>query len=652
MQAVLRAGFRRVSGARDRRLKEAPVGVLRWGVARERVRASSRTERPRRAPPPLPGFAVSRPGDAAERAADRLARVALGSTAGARAAAPAPPPTPELLGAVGGPLREADRRELGDRFGHDFRNIRVHHDERAAAAAAAYRAAAFTVGQNIYFARGAYDPRSAGGRALLAHELAHAVVDGGRPLAVRRGGPCGGCAEVYEDVDEQRDERARAGAKAHKMIQRFYRSQLAHERRVPRSTKDQMDVVCPPSGTPEGAADLVKFGRLRADIGEIKSVNGAKYAALEVRHYLRRADQAVRRLHGDTSCGGKADRVDRRWDDHWFGGRVEAGRTPQLGVLDSVVPRHPGERIGKFSRSKTLYAKLDDGGAVLYWCNDSRRRREEEREARRAVAAQPEEKPAARPRRVRAELVGWHPSYDQAAHQLDLPEIEPGRQVFIAVPKVMFDPVEAQRQKEDLARRTRLLHPDVRAIPYLQFDPFLALGEAAQHPEFWMALAIGFLGGAAAVLLIAAVVEVAAAAAVGAVAVETGAVVAETGVVAAETGVAAGTTFTTSTGVTLTVLEGGAAAGTAATGATGAAIAGTAVFDKAAAAAAAALLVSMGTASEAQAEEATRKFIGRPASAVIDVTDRGGFGGYKKGQAIDINGVTYNLVIAIQSPSE
>ena len=640
-------------------------------MARERVPASSRSDRPRRTPPPLPGLAVSRPGDAAERAADRLARDALGPAARARRAAPAPPPTPEVLGALGGPLPEADRRDLGDRFGHDFRNIRIHHDERAAAAADAYRAAAFTVGQNIYFGRGAYDPRSAGGRALLAHELAHTVVDDGRPLAVRRGGPAGDCAEIYEDVDEQRDETARAGAKAHKMIQRFYRAQLSHERRVPRSTKEKMDVVCPRSGTPEGAADLVKFGRLRADIGEIKSVNGAKYAAPEVAHYLLRAGEAVRRLHGDTSCGGRADRVDRRWDDHWFDGRVERGRTPQLGVLDSVVPRYPpGETIGKFSRNKTLHAKLEDGGAVLYWCTKGSRRREEERKAKRAVAAKPQEKPVARPRRVRAELVGWHPSYDQAAHQLDLPEIRPGRQVIIAVPKVMFDPVEAQRQKEDLARRTRLMRVDVRSVPYLQFDPFLAIGEAAKHPEFWMALAIGFLAGAAAVVLVVAVVEIAAAAAVGTIAVETGViatetglvaaetglvaaetgvVAAETGVVAAETGLAAGTTFTTSTGVTLTVLGGGGASGTVATGAT---IAGTAMFDKVAAAAAAALLVSMGTVSEAEAAEATKKYIGRPASAAIDVTDRGGFGAYKVGQAIDVKGVTYNAVIAIQSPSE
>lgn len=125
----------------------------------------------------------------------------------------------DLLGALGAPLPEADRRDLGDRFGHDFRNIRIHDDERAAAAAE-YRAAPFTVGQNIYFGRGAYDPRSAGGRALLAHELAHTGVDAGRPLAVRRGGPAGGCAEIYDDVDEQRDELARAGSKAHRMIQR------------------------------------------------------------------------------------------------------------------------------------------------------------------------------------------------------------------------------------------------------------------------------------------------------------------------------------------------------------------------------------------------------------------------------------------------
>jgi hypothetical protein len=60
-------------------------------------------------------------------------------------------------------------------FGQDFSTVRVHDDARAARTADAIDAAAFTVGQDIAFAAGRYDPDGATGRRLLAHELAHVV---------------------------------------------------------------------------------------------------------------------------------------------------------------------------------------------------------------------------------------------------------------------------------------------------------------------------------------------------------------------------------------------------------------------------------------------------------------------------------------------
>ncbi|WP_418276926.1 DUF4157 domain-containing protein [Isoptericola jiangsuensis] len=69
---------------------------------------------------------------------------------------------------------------LGARFGHDFSAVRVHTDERAGATARALGARAVTIGQDIHFAPGRYDPHSAAGRHLLAHELAHVVQQDGR----------------------------------------------------------------------------------------------------------------------------------------------------------------------------------------------------------------------------------------------------------------------------------------------------------------------------------------------------------------------------------------------------------------------------------------------------------------------------------------
>ncbi len=76
-------------------------------------------------------------------------------------------------------LAPAVKSSFQTRFGHDFGNVRIHHDADAAASAASQGADAYTVGEDIYFAAGRYRPDSAAGRHLLAHELAHTVQQAG-----------------------------------------------------------------------------------------------------------------------------------------------------------------------------------------------------------------------------------------------------------------------------------------------------------------------------------------------------------------------------------------------------------------------------------------------------------------------------------------
>ena len=73
------------------------------------------------------------------------------------------------------------------RFARDFGGVRVHSGPRAAAAADALGARAFTLGQDIFFNVGQYQPHSSGGRQLLAHELTHTVQQsGGTPAPAQR----------------------------------------------------------------------------------------------------------------------------------------------------------------------------------------------------------------------------------------------------------------------------------------------------------------------------------------------------------------------------------------------------------------------------------------------------------------------------------
>lgn len=57
--------------------------------------------------------------------------------------------------------------------------MRVHTDPLAASAADAVNANAFTVGQEIFFANGLFEPHTRDGQRLLAHELSHTVQQAG-----------------------------------------------------------------------------------------------------------------------------------------------------------------------------------------------------------------------------------------------------------------------------------------------------------------------------------------------------------------------------------------------------------------------------------------------------------------------------------------
>ena len=61
------------------------------------------------------------------------------------------------------------------RFAHDFSDVRVHTDARAAESARSIDAAAYTYRRDIVFGAGRYRPGTSDGDRLLAHELAHVV---------------------------------------------------------------------------------------------------------------------------------------------------------------------------------------------------------------------------------------------------------------------------------------------------------------------------------------------------------------------------------------------------------------------------------------------------------------------------------------------
>ena len=79
------------------------------------------------------------------------------------------------LRVAGQPLPQSERAFFEPHFGTDFTQVRVHTDSQAAKTARSVNARAVTLGRDIIFGAGQYQPRTYEGRRLLAHELTHVV---------------------------------------------------------------------------------------------------------------------------------------------------------------------------------------------------------------------------------------------------------------------------------------------------------------------------------------------------------------------------------------------------------------------------------------------------------------------------------------------
>jgi Domain of unknown function (DUF4157) len=87
----------------------------------------------------------------------------------------APPIINEVLRSTGHPLDISTRNFFEPQFGQDFSHVRIHADSRAAESARAVNALAYTVGRDIVFGSGKYQPYTRDGLRMVAHELTHTL---------------------------------------------------------------------------------------------------------------------------------------------------------------------------------------------------------------------------------------------------------------------------------------------------------------------------------------------------------------------------------------------------------------------------------------------------------------------------------------------
>ena len=84
----------------------------------------------------------------------------------------------EMVKSKGTPLPRGTRSYMENGFGVGFDEVRIHTDTRAIQLSGRLNAQAFTMGKDIFFNRGKFNPGSPAGKRLLAHELTHVVQQG------------------------------------------------------------------------------------------------------------------------------------------------------------------------------------------------------------------------------------------------------------------------------------------------------------------------------------------------------------------------------------------------------------------------------------------------------------------------------------------
>lgn len=185
-------------------------------MKKEKNALERQTERPRKQK--ASQFAASKQPDNQPDAVTRLQR-SLGNRALQRLVAGGDSAAPgmvdeQVAGLIsqqrgsGASLSSALQQRMETAMGSDFGAVRVHTSPQADALNQELSARAFTTGQDIFFRQGEYQPASADGQELIAHELTHvaqqssgAVGGGSGPLTVN---------PPDDQFERQADEVARA----------------------------------------------------------------------------------------------------------------------------------------------------------------------------------------------------------------------------------------------------------------------------------------------------------------------------------------------------------------------------------------------------------------------------------------------------------
>lgn len=222
---------------------------------------------------------------------------------------------------VGGgqPMADHTRATFERGLGQDFSDVRIHTDAGAAASAEHLGADAYTVGNDVMFAQGHYDPQSSEGKRLLAHELAHVMQHRKQPQSklVSRFVPEAD-VEVEEEALELPGGVRYANPSNNNLDALMWRSRVAARRGRDIFEAERPRLLCDRGGAAPEFVTVTGTGHASAIGEDDGEAYGYEY------DYEMRAFHAVSALEYDVGHAHTAGQLASIYDS-WFGAGVGIG---------------------------------------------------------------------------------------------------------------------------------------------------------------------------------------------------------------------------------------------------------------------------------------------------------------------------------------
>lgn len=285
---------------------------------------------------------------------------------------PIPSIVHEVLHFPGEPLDSNTRTFMESRFGHGFSQVRVHTDAKAAESARDVNAHAYTVGHNVVFGGGRFEPETYVGKHLIAHELTHVIQQSSAGNQVQCEDAAGGCADGLTPIDTGMLAEARVAQ--HEEVKMNW---LPHPE-IPRADKGKdrkyVGTLCPreDENRTYGTPDLYHYEKPYFFMAEIKPSNQSNEAEEDYQHYARRINEMVNRFRPRGICPEEPVTArDKVFNSTFL--KSDLGNDYDISPFPAPARLVPDRdvNVGNFpeaSSNKQLFFRNLTNGGVIYWC--------------------------------------------------------------------------------------------------------------------------------------------------------------------------------------------------------------------------------------------------------------------------------------------